>query len=73
METLDLFRKPGAIELPDAPIIVCYGAGVDSTAMIVKLHQAGIRPDAITFADTGGEKPETYEMVKVMNTWLIDL
>jgi hypothetical protein len=72
MQTIDLFRKPGKIELPDAPVIVCYGGGVDSTAMLVKLHQAGIRPDAITFADTGGEKPETYEMVKVMNTWCID-
>ena len=51
-------------------INVCYGAGVDSTAMLVLLHREGIRPDLITFADTGGEKPETYEQVDLMNSWL---
>lgn len=53
-----------------APIIVCYGGGVDSTAMLIALRDAGIVPDLITFADTGAEKPETYEMVKVMDKWL---
>lgn len=40
-------------------IAVSFGAGVDSTAMLVALRAAGIRPDVITFADTGGERPET--------------
>ncbi|MDM0116789.1 hypothetical protein QTI66_32145 [Variovorax sp. J22R133] len=40
-------------------LVVCFGAGVDSTAMLVALRLAGMRPDAITFADTGGEKPPT--------------
>jgi hypothetical protein len=47
-------------------IVVCYGAGVDSTAMLAALKVAGIRPHLITFADTGGEKPETYAMVERM-------
>lgn len=58
-----------AITLPDAPIIVCYGGGVDSTAMLVALKRQGIRPDLITFADVGAEKPETYETVEIMSAW----
>lgn len=51
---------------------VCYGAGVDSTAMLVALHEAGIRPDVITFADTGGEKPETLATVTSLNLVLAE-
>ena len=54
-------------------IALCFGAGVDSTAMMVALKAAGIRPDIITFADTGGEKPETYihrdRMNQVLKSW----
>lgn len=50
---------------------VCYGAGVDSTAMLMALADAGITPDLITFADTGGEKPETYRQLHTMNMWLM--
>lgn len=50
---------------------VCYGAGVDSTAMLMALADAGIKPDVITFADTGGEKPETYRQLHTMNIWLM--
>lgn len=53
-----------------APIAVAYGMGVDSTAMLVGLHQRGIRPDIILFADTGAEKPETYAYEDVMQDWL---
>jgi hypothetical protein len=60
------------IQLPnDAPIIVCFGGGVDSTAMLIALKRAGIRPDLITFADTGAEKPETYEHVRRMDPILV--
>ncbi|KAF1036255.1 MAG: hypothetical protein GAK35_04109 [Herbaspirillum frisingense] len=55
------------------PIVLCYGAGVDSTAMMVALRAAGLRPDLVTFADTGGEKPETLahipKMDKVLASW----
>lgn len=54
-------------------LAVCFGAGVDSTAMLVALHEAGLRPAVITFADTGGEKPETLAHVDAINgvlhTW----
>jgi hypothetical protein len=53
-----------------APVCVAYGMGVDSTAMLVGLLRRGIRPDLITFADTGGEKPETYEYLPIIQAWL---
>lgn len=49
--------------------IVSYGGGTNSTAMLVGLHERGIRPDAITFADTGSEKPHTYTHVVEVNRW----
>jgi hypothetical protein len=56
--------------IPGAPIGVAYGAGVDSTAMLILLAKHGIRPDVIWFANTGGEKPETYEYLDVMDKYL---
>lgn len=52
------------------PLIVCYGAGVDSTAMLISLKNEGVRPDLIIFSDTGGEKPETYAYLDIMDEWL---
>lgn len=52
------------------PLVVAYGVGVDSTAMLVGLQQRGIRPDAILFADVGAEKDETYAYLPIINTWL---
>lgn len=55
----------------DQPLVVAYGGGVDSTAMIVGMQARGIRPDAILFADVGAEKEETYAFIKDhMNPWL---
>jgi len=51
------------------PLCVSYGMGVDSTAMLVGLQARGIRPDSITFADTGGEKRETYEYLPIIQAW----
>lgn len=53
-------------------LAVCFGCGVDSTAMLVALRLAGLRPDIITFADTGAEKPETMAHLDRMNTVLED-
>lgn len=62
-----------------APLIVGFGGGLNSTALLVLLHERGIKPDLITFADTGGrgtamglgnEKPETYRHVQEMQEWL---
>ena len=49
--------------------IVSYGGGTNSSAMLVGLWERGERPDYITFADTGSEKPHTYEHIAIMNDW----
>ena len=54
----------------DDPIVVAYGAGVDSTAMLVGLHRLGVRPAMLLFADTGSEKRETTEYIPVIEEWL---
>lgn len=57
--------------LPDRPAwYVAAGIGRDSTGMLVELWRRGLRPDAILFADTGGEKPETYAYIPVLDEWL---
>jgi hypothetical protein len=55
---------------PDCPLAVAYGLGVDSTAMLIEFVHRGIRPDLILFADTGGEKPETYAYLPVIQRYL---
>lgn len=55
---------------PDCPLVVAYGLGVDSTAMLVEFVKRRIRPDLILFADTGGEKPETYAYLPVVQRYL---
>jgi 3'-phosphoadenosine 5'-phosphosulfate sulfotransferase (PAPS reductase)/FAD synthetase len=55
---------------PGCPLVVAYGLGVDSTAMLVEFARRGIKPDPILFADTGGEKPETYAYLPVVQEYL---
>ncbi len=62
---------PRANDTSPSPLIVSFGGGVNSSAMLVGLHERGIVPDLILFADTGGEKPETYEFVDKMRTWCV--
>jgi len=50
-------------------IIVSYGGGTDSTALLGLLHQQGVRPDQITFADTGDERPHTYQFIELVREW----
>ena len=45
-------RPPVDLSLPK---FVSYGGGKNSTAMLVLMYANGIKPDAILFADTGGE------------------
>lgn len=56
---------------PNSPIIVSYGGGTNSTAMLIAMVFKGIKPDLILFADTGGELPETYEWVNTFSDWLV--
>ena len=63
-----LVSRPAAV--PPAPtIVVSYGAGTNSTAMLIGMHERGERPDLILFADTGGERPETYRHKDAVSDW----
>jgi hypothetical protein len=54
------------------PLILSYGMGVDSTAVLVGWAKRGIIPEAILFADVGDEKPETYAYLDIMQAWLTE-
>lgn len=51
----------------DLPLIVAYGGGTNSVAMLCGFLDRNIIPELILFADTGSELPHTYEHIKVMD------
>lgn len=55
----------------EKPIYVAYGIGRNSTAQLVEMRNRGIIPSDIVTADTGGEKPETYEYLEMFSEWLV--
>lgn len=57
----------------DSPVLVAFGGGTNSTAMLVGMHERGERPDLILFSDTGGEKPHTYDHIRLVNEWLLSI
>lgn len=67
----DFFGAPAAP--PREPLVVSYGRGVDSTAILVEFARRGIRPDLILFADVGWEKQATYRWGAVMDAFLADV
>jgi hypothetical protein len=70
--TQDISLTQGRIlgPLARAPIVLSYGMGVDSTAILVMLHQYGIVPDSIIFAQVGNEKRETNAYFEYISGWL---
>lgn len=52
-----------------APVMVAYGGGVDSTAMIIEMLSRGEVIDQILFADTGSEKASTIAYVTMFKAW----
>ncbi len=54
--------------------VVAFGGGTDSTAALGGWVERGLvltQPiDLIIFADTGGERPNTYRHIERMNAWL---
>ena len=69
----DAQREALRAALGGRALALCFGAGVDSTAMLVALRSAGLRPNVITMADTGGEKRLTWDHVArmggVLSAW----
>ena len=41
-----------------------FGAGVQTTAMLILVAKGEIEADAVIFADTGAEHPETYDYIE---------
>jgi len=57
---------------PCWPLVVSFGGGTNSAAMLIEMARRKVRPDLIMFADTGGELPETYQFVRDFSDWLLD-
>ena len=57
---------------PGAPVWMSAGIGLNFAAMVARMVERGDRIDGLQFADTGGERPETYEALEWWSRWLID-
>jgi hypothetical protein len=55
-----------------APVVAAWGAGVDSTAMILEIVSRRERLDLVLFADPGAERPETYDFLPIFQRWMND-
>jgi hypothetical protein len=56
----------------DMPVVLTYGGGTNSSAILVELIKRGYpAPDLIVFADTGAEMPHTYEHIKIMSAYAV--
>lgn len=63
---------PAVAPDPRWPVLAAYGAGVDSTAMLVELVSRKERLDAVLFADVGAERPATYAFLDLFRSWLLE-
>lgn len=50
--------------------VLSFGGGVQTTALAILVVRGEVDCDAIVFADTGGERPETYEHIARFGSWL---
>src|SRR3546814_697714 len=68
------FKQKTAYEMriSDWSSDVCSSVlGVDSTAMIIEMVKRKVPIQAILFANTGSEKPETIAYLPIFSAWLI--
>ena len=49
--------------------IISFGAGQNSTAMIILMKNEGIKIDGIVYAETGNEMPQTYLFLEEFKRW----
>ncbi|WP_298842228.1 hypothetical protein [uncultured Salinicola sp.] len=66
MSQQDLFREP----LKRPPVAVAWGAGVDSTAMIIEMHRRGEPIDIVLHALTKWENALTDRYVEYFTQWM---
>jgi len=72
MDSLEASIRPENYPKPEhnrQRLVVAFGNGVDSWAMLVELHRRGVRPDCIQWADTGSERRHTYRAFNVIQAW----
>ena len=51
-------------------LMLAYGGGTNSTALLIELIKRNYNIDYVLFSDTGAERPDTYQHVKHMDDWL---
>jgi hypothetical protein len=57
----------------DMPVVLTYGGGTNSSAILVELIKRGYpAPNLIVFADTGAERPQTYSHISRMSMYAVD-
>jgi len=56
--------------MPPAPVVLAYGVGVDSTALLIEKVARAEKIDLVLTADTGVEKPATYAYLDVIRPWM---
>ena len=54
----------------DEKYVLSFGAGLNSTALLIMLVEKSYPLDEVVFADTGAEVPETYEHLKTVDSYL---
>jgi len=54
------------------PVVASFGGGLNSTAMLIGMVKRGDPVHLVLFADTGGERPATYEHTAAFSQWLLD-
>ena len=59
-------------EAAQPPRVLSLGGGVNSTALLLALARRDELPDLVLFADTGGERPETYEHVERVEAFCVE-
>ena len=70
MTAATALRQVDILAMPRPPVVLAYGIGVDSTAMLLELVARGEKPDLVLTADTGSEKPATYAYLDVIRPWM---
>jgi hypothetical protein len=72
-ENGDMFsRLIAATERTEFDFLAGLCGGGRNNAYVLGFYERGIMPHILTFADTGGEKPETYRAVEALSHWCDD-
>ncbi|WP_262267010.1 hypothetical protein [Microvirga yunnanensis] len=70
---IELTARPPQLDFfedAESPVMAAAGLGVDSVAMLIHMVENGERVDVALFADTGSERPQTYEYLPIFKAWL---